>query len=378
MHAAAGIGGARSRWVLFFSDAPYEGGAERYIEYLIDAFPPGWRAEVIARQAPSLDRWARRLNERGVPVHRAADSQAGLLRTLWRTIREAKPTIVHLNLPHSYSAAYSLAAPVARLAGAHRIVSTEHLTMIAPMRARGVLRREASRSIARIITLSESNRGDLERRHHLPASRVRVVMNGVPDLPPVSNEERARARAALGAADGEVCLVHVGALTARKGQGLLLSALATLVDRPWHLAFVGEGEDEGSLRAQADAASLTGRVTFTGRREDIPAVLAAADVVVLPSSLEGIPLVLLEALAAGRPAVASAIYGVPEIYGGADAAILIPPHDRDALARALERLVADPSLRRRMGEDARALYLRRFTARRMAHDTVCVYEEIAS
>jgi glycosyltransferase involved in cell wall biosynthesis len=364
-----------TRCVLFFSDAPYEGGAERYIEYLVDAFPPGWRAEIVARDRRSLDHWIERLERRGIPVHRAADSTAGLLRTLWTTTRQLRPTIVHLNLPHAYSACYSVAAPVARLGGARRVVSTEHLTMIAPMRLRGRLRRVASRFLSRIITISRSNRSDLTKAHGLPGANIRVILNGVPDLPGVSEGERAAARASLGAESSTVLIVHVGALTARKGQRDLIEAMARLGELPWHLALVGEGEDHEALRVEIERRGLGGRIRLAGRREDIAAVLSAADLVVLPSTLEGMPLVLLEALAAGRPAIATTVYGVPEIYETAEAARLVPPRDPAALAEAIRNLITNPSLRERMGETARRLFLERFTSDRMARETLSVYEE---
>jgi glycosyltransferase involved in cell wall biosynthesis len=362
--------------ILFFSDAPYEGGAERYIEYLAAGLPEEWSLTVVARARSSLDRWLRRLEGIGVRVWRTADSDLGLMRGLWRAVRCQRPDVVHLNLPHSYSAEYSMAAPVARLAGARAVVTTEHLTMIEPMRLRGRLRRLMSRGVDRIITLTESNRRDLTDRHGLPDDPIRVVFNGVPEPRPVSSEERAATRQALGAGEGEVLLVHVGALTARKGQRDLFEALAELSDPRWRLALVGEGEDEAALRRLATELDLTDRVTFGGRHEDVAPVLAAADVLVLPSHLEGMPLTLLEALAVGRAAVTTDIYGVPEIYADRKAALLVSPGDRTALREAIGRLVTDDGLRQEMGREANRLYAERFTVAHMVGETMQVYAEV--
>ncbi len=366
----------RARKVLFFSDAPYEGGAERYIEYLIGCFPDHWKVSVVARERRDLDAWATRLARMGARIVRSRDTTRGLLGAFWRLVRSERPDVVHLNLPHSYSAFYSVVAPLARLAGARSVVSTEHLTMIAPMRLRGCLRRAMTRAIDRIITISESNRRDLTERHRLPADRVRVVFNGVP-APEAASSEAVRAmRDELGVRGTEVLIAHLGALTERKGHRLLLAAAARLSDMTWRMAFVGEGEERAALQQAARELGVLDRVVFAGHREDIGVVLGATDVLVLPSRLEGMPLVLLEAMALGRPAIATTVYGVPEIYGGTEAAILVPYGDVEALVGALRRLVGEPRTRARMGEAGRKLFAERFTAQRMAMETLGVYEEV--
>lgn len=282
---------------------------------------------------------------------------------------------MHLNLPHTYSAQYTLAAPVARLAGARRVVSTEHLTMLAPMRLRGWGKVLLTRWVDRVITLSESNRRDLTGPHRLPAAKIRVVPNGVPDPHPVDPNAVSRARTALGGGDLPRIL-HVGALTPRKGHRLLLDALDALRHRPWRLALVGTGEEEARLRQRVAEMRLEDRVTFLGHRDDVPALLAAADLVVLPSSREGAPLVLLEAMAVACPAVTTDIYGVPELYHGSEAGLLVPSGDVDRLADAIATLLDDPERRGRMGRSAREQYEARFTVGHMARGTVAVYTEV--
>ncbi len=364
-----------ARKLLFFSDAPYEGGAERYIEYLVGSLSDEWRVSIVTRERGALDAWVARLEEDGVHVIRAADTTTGLLSALWREVRRGKPDVVHVNLPNSYSAFYTVVAPLARLAGARSIVTTEHLTMITPMRLRGLLRRAMTAFVDRVITISESNRSDLTESHRLPASRVRVVFNGVPKPPEPSEDDVRDVREALGVSEGEALIVHLGALTERKGHRFLLRAAATLLDLSWHMAFVGDGEDADALTGLARELGMADRLTLTGHRDDVGAILGAADVLVLPSRLEGMPLVLLEALALGTPAITTTVYGVPEIYAGGDAAVLVPYGDERALASALDQLVSDPERRSAMGAAARDLYTARYTAERMTRETVVVYEE---
>ncbi len=168
--------------------------------------------------------------------------------------------------------------------------------------------------------------------------------------PDVSAETRASFRAEFG--PGPVVLA-VGRLAAQKGFGVLLDAAVRLRDlRPEpSLVIVGEGPLEAELRHQATSLGLA--ATFTGQRPDVPALLAAADVFVLPSAWEGQALILQEALHAGVPIVATRVGGNPDLLGE-DAALLVPPGDPRALADAVRSVLADPALAARLRRAAQA------------------------
>ena len=141
-----------------------------------------------------------------------------------------------------------------------------------------------------------------------------------------------------------------------KDHETVLRALAILnrSGRPAHLILAGEGELEGALRAQASELELQSFVHFLGRRSDIPAILAATDIFVLASRTEGMSNALLEAMAAGRPAVVTRVGGNPEVVAENATGLLVPPADAPGLAEALGRLYSDGALRERMGLAARA------------------------
>ena len=165
-----------------------------------------------------------------------------------------------------------------------------------------------------------------------------------PAAPPPPAGAVAAARAAVGAA-GRPMVLAVGRLAAQKGFGVLLRAAAGwqhLDPRPL-LAIAGEGPLGGELAAAARDTGLD--VTFLGRRDDVPALMAAADVVVVPSRWEGQPLVVQEALRAGRPIVASLVGGIPELTGD-DAALLVPQGEAGQLAEAVLAVLGDPELAR--------------------------------
>jgi len=181
---------------------------------------------------------------------------------------------------------------------------------------------------------------------HAVVPAVRLSLAG-----DVSAETRAAIRAEFGARSGQALVLAVGRLAAQKGFGLLLDAAARWDDiEPGPLLVIaGEGPAAAELQSRATSLGLT--VRFAGQRADVPALLAAADVFVLPSVWEGQPLILQEALRAGVPIVATRVGGNPGL-AGEDAAILVPPGDAPRLADAVRMVLGDPGLAARLRQAA--------------------------
>ena len=148
-------------------------------------------------------------------------------------------------------------------------------------------------------------------------------------------------------------VITVGRLAAPKDPVTLVRALARVHGSPFTATIVGDGPDRAAVEAEIRAAGLEGVVELAGERHDVPRLLADADVFVLSTRSEGAPLSVLEAMAAGLPVVASAVGGVPEIVADGATGLLVPPDDAAALAAALEQLLADAALRRRLGAAGR-------------------------
>jgi glycosyltransferase involved in cell wall biosynthesis len=185
---------------------------------------------------------------------------------------------------------------------------------------------------------------DLERRMRAAgARRVARAVIAVPDPAPGGRADPPPVIAPT----GRPLVLAVGRLTAQKDFGVLLAAAATWqdLDPPPLLAIAGDGPLAGQLRAQAAALGVA--AVFPGHRDDIPALLAAAAVFVLPSRWEGQPLVLQEALRAGTPVVATRVGGIPGL-AGEDAALLVPPQDPRALAAAVRSALTDAPLAARL------------------------------
>jgi glycosyltransferase involved in cell wall biosynthesis len=163
-------------------------------------------------------------------------------------------------------------------------------------------------------------------------------------------------------------------LDPQKGHDVLLRAAAHVPEAVFVLA--GEGPQRPALEAQAAKLGISERVRFLGFRRDIPELLAASDVFALPSLYEGTSLALLEAMAAGRAIVSSAIGGSDELIDDGASGLLIAPRDADALVEALHRLLADEGLRSALGRYARERVIRDFSPTAMADRVTRIYTEI--
>lgn len=242
----------------------------------------------------------------------------------------------------------------------------------------------AERLLARwtdaIVAVAPRQREDLVDRYRIaPASRVVVVPHGL-DLAPLLDvpEEDADARRALGLPADAFVVLFAGRLVPIKDVPTLLEAFARLTARCGHarLVVAGDGELRGALAAKADAMGIGARIDWLGWRRDLRALYAASDIVVLSSRNEGTPLALIEGMAAGRPAVATSVGGVPDVVRHESTGLLVPPGNPAELGDALERLAADPPARRAMGRAARADMAARYSAGRLADDLDRLYRSL--
>jgi glycosyltransferase involved in cell wall biosynthesis len=159
----------------------------------------------------------------------------------------------------------------------------------------------------------------------------------------------------------------------QKGHTFLIAAAAEVPGVTF--AFAGDGPLRQALETQAREQGVADRCVFLGERDDVPQLLAAADLVVLPSLFEGLPVSVLEAMAAERPVIATAIGGTDEAITTEVTGLLVPPRDPSALAAAIRRLQGDPELSRRLAEAARGRVERSFSADATAREIMRIYDE---
>jgi glycosyltransferase involved in cell wall biosynthesis len=275
------------------------------------------------------------------------------VRRLRALLAGTRPDAVHA---HGLRAG-ALAALAARRRGAARprLIVTVHNAAPQAGAAAAVYRlleRLVARRADRVLCVSS----DLEER--MRGLGARGVARALVPAPPAAaappgQPQIARLRAGLGAAgpDPVPIVLAVARLAPQKGLGMLVEAAGRWRDRDPAplLVFAGDGPLREMLARRAEAAGVAAR--FLGHRDDVPALLAAADVVVLPSVWEGQPLILQETLRAGRPLVASLVGGIPDLTGP-DGALLVPPGDAAALGAAVASVLDDPALAARLGEAA--------------------------
>ncbi len=228
----------------------------------------------------------------------------------------------------------------------------------------------------RLIAVSECVKASLTRRLGVPASRIRVIPNHVEpaDFDGIGSAQADGLRDVLGAGAGELLILLVARLHPAKGHAVALQALARM-RRPARLVCVGDGPMRQPLERLAVDAGIGGRVAWLGERDDVPALLAAADAFILPSRSEGLPLTLLEAMAARRACVASDIGPVREVFGSG-AGLTVPVNDSAALAAALDTLADAPTLRQQLGAAARARVEARFSAEVNVRKLEDFYDEL--
>lgn len=200
---------------------------------------------------------------------------------------------------------------------------------------------------------------------------LRTIVNGVSPAPPPADRGALAAQWGLG--PDRSLFVCVGRLASAKNQSLAIRALASIPDAA--LMLIGDGPDRGRLAAEANRMGVAERVVFAGYREDARDIIGAADVVVIPSRSEGLPGAALEALAAGRPLIATAVRGLRELLTDEVDALLVPPDDPSALAAALRRVLTEPGLGARLGRSGQRLAAR-YPVEAMVRGYLELYERL--
>jgi glycosyltransferase involved in cell wall biosynthesis len=287
---------------------------------------------------------------------------------LSRRLTREKVDIVHTHNPR----ALVYGAPAAALSGIS-CIHTKHGINPDPSR-RMWLRRAASTMVNAYVAVTPTLARLAISRGECEPTQLRVVPNGIdtarfrPDL-----EARRRIRAELGIPEGAWVAGTVGRLATEKNQSLLIDAISPMLDPRRHLVIVGDGPARDALHAQAQGTMRPNLVHFTGARDDVEALLSAMDVFVLTSQSEGLPLVLLEAMAAGLPVLSTSVGGVPDLVEHEKTGYLAPAGDRVALTSRLIWLSGRPQAALDTATAARAQVLERHTLQHMANSYEALY-----
>ena len=352
-------------------------GAERTLvelaSYLADQ---GWDSHVIALEGQGAGEVVRRARDCGVSATAYAEhgrlGMGSLLAKLRATLVRFPRAIVH---SHGYKPDILLAAlRVPRRLGC---VATCHTWYSDTLKMKLVERldKRVLRGFDHVVAVSEEIRSDL-LQSGVSADAVSAIDNGI-SVPPLDPTARQRVRSEFALAPEERLVVQIGRLAKSKRNDLLLEAVARLNGSvPIRVLLVGEGEQRQLLAEKARALGIVDRVTFCGYRDDVHRILAAADLLALTSNKEGLPIVMLEAMAVGCPIVATAVGAVPTVLRQNESAWLVVAEDAERLTCALREALMDPATAKTRAEQARADFIALFSRDAMGQQYLDVYNRI--
>lgn len=362
--------------VVQFTDSAEFGGAEQCLLNLISGFDPSiWRVVLMYFPAQGLKPLIEEASRLGVslrPIPRGKGVKR--IKTMiffYRTLREERPEVFHAHM--RWQSACASGILIAALSRIPAIVATLHLYVDVqlglPDRIRSML---IHACVDRFITVSGWVAEKICETVGVRKRKISIVQNGIPVDRFCCRPDPILLEKFVGSSSQPIILT-VARLVKQKGISYLVKA-ANLVPEAFFL-LAGDGPDRSALETQAQALGLKERVRFLGHREDIPELLSICDLFVLPSLFEGLPLSILEAMAAGKPVIASAIGGVSEVITDGKTGILAPSEDPYALAAAIYKILKDQTFAGKIakaGQEHVSLY---FSINHMVNGVLEIYGE---
>lgn len=361
------------RKLLVVSDEMEIGGSQRQITYLLSGLDrKQWQPELVFFRNESF--LVEELRAQGITVHHVPKRgrlDPGFLLAYSRFLRRQRYDLVH---------AFSLTAELwTLLAGA---LTLRRLPLVASVRGLYLAESEnfwrlkrlvISRSAA-VIANARAGAAAAAQRAGIALSGIDVVPNGLPPPTPLEAGQREVIRHTLGVPADRPFGLFVGRLVKEKNLACLIRALADIPAsrRPW-IALAGDGPLREDIGAMCETAGLHADVRLIGERNDAPSLMQAADFLILPSSYEGMSNVLMEAMAAGCPVLASDVGGNPELIDDGRTGLLFPGDDAGALAERLLALSEDTALRQRLSSQASETARQRYSVAQMIESTTDVY-----
>ena len=361
--------------VLHIIDSLHLGGAQEVVLNLATCGSSRFRHEVATMHGHGI--YWNRLKQAGVKVHSLSPHKLLplYLASIPMRLLADRPDILHCHLIPSNI----IAKPLGALLGVPVLINHDHTndTRRADSRLLLALDRFSNRFASHIVAVSASCRDFLITRESISASDVTLVPNAI-DLRRFSpaSARRDHARLELGLPASERVVAGVGRLNPQKNFSLFLDIAAQLAPRfpDLHFLLAGDGPEEKMLREKAATLGIADRVTFSGYVADTRLVYLAADVLLMPSRYEGLPMTLLEAMAMGLPVVASQLDGIAEVIGDGREGFLVPSDDAPLFVERTAALLQDADLSSRIAQNARAKIEACFSVERMTSAVEEIYD----
>jgi len=341
----------------------YVGEGHRVCAFSLDAEQEGPLGDAF--RAAGVDTWV--VPKKGPSV------DPSLPFRLARRLSSERIQVVHTHNPM----ALTYGALAGKLVGAV-VVHTKHGENLEQHGRRVLVRRALSAFADAFVAVSEQTAAAARASRDVREGKLRVIPNGI-DLSSFGDPEglaRASARRELGIPSDAWVVGSVGRLAPEKNHALLVRALAPMLGQAARLVIVGEGPERAAIELAVRETGSARWVHLVGARSDVPRLLSAFDAFALPSISEGLPLVLLEAMAAGLPIVASSVGGIPDVVQDGVTGLLVPPADGERLHGRLAVLRDDAALARRLGLRAREIALQRYSMRSMSDAYLDLYRSL--
>ena len=342
------------------------GGAESVARDIALSISASHAIAALERDGP-LKKFFDANNIKSYIINRQPTERLSPMFRLWKAMRDFKPDVVHTHQLYMLFYAW----PGAMLAGA-RIVHTEHqYHSLLGSKARFRLR-QLSRFCSAVTGVNEETSAFLRKQIGIPTHKVHTVVNGM-DLDRYKTTPASRGE--IGLSEDDLVAGIVARLNPVKDHSMLLQAFRQVVNQQPRakLLVIGDGEERASLEQQTLQLNLDQNVRFLGMRSDVPDLLACIDVVVLSSRNEGLPLCILEAMATGKPVIATRVGGIPSVVRPGETGMLVDSGDIASMATALLTLLNDRELGKLLGINGRKLIEERYDLKKSAADYYSLY-----
>ena len=364
--------------VLLFTDADVFAGTERHIADLGQALRDEGVTVTIGCPTPSpLAEEAGKMGLSVRPIAKRGSYDGAAIESVAAFLRNTPGRVVHCHNGRS-----ALIATLARQrAGVGHVVLTQHFLSPAYATRSGwkkwvsdCIHGWVDRRLDHVIAISDAVRENVLARGEASADRVTRVHNGASDF----HNSRESAKLTQSSTPGTIRLLCAARLEKEKRVDVLIEAMGRLAEGGTRIDCIvaGQGRDHASLVARARELNLGTSIHFAGFVNDVPSLMAAADIFVLPADAEPFGLVLLEAMRAMLPVIACDAGGPREIVIHGQTGLLVPPGDAAALAEAIANLIGDSTARERMAKAGRLRFEQCFTAQIMARETIQVYRQV--
>lgn len=365
--------------LIYFTDTVAYGGAEEYLKILAMGVKSEFKTTVAMPKRDGTKELVEEIRDAGIDVDYIETSNTKPRQSLWNSFLyflKERPDIVHFILTWPPFCRYPLLA--ARILNLRCFLTEQLVPKNYQLRKYDIFyKRLAYSAVKKAIAVSYENRQNLVSIFGLPEDKITVVHNGI-DLSRFQNLDSNRLEKIgkeLQIPEDALIITTIGRLHQQKGHEYLIKASKIVLSQFKDAIFlvVGEGELEDELQRMTNSLGLGDNFRHTGRRKEIPEILGLTDIFVLPSLFEGLPLVILEAMAAGKPVIASNISGIPEAVIDGATGILVPSQNEKELAGAILDLLTNSIKRKLMGENGKERASKYFSHKRMIEMTKRLY-----